>query len=238
MSEYAEVHFPESLRSPSFSHDSWHAEFHSPDSPVTQSFTLRNLWVRCVSLLSRSITWSFLNHLNLWSHQVSLVTLGMLSFTLLNVWVRWVPLSWISEFAKSPSWLLACLISLSWMSEYAEFYSPESLRSPSFSHDSWHAEFHSPDSPVTQSFTLRNLWVCCVSLLSPSVHVTFPIHLNLWGRQVSLMTLGMLSFTLLNVWVRRVSLPLSWISWVRWVSLRSQFQITWSFLFIWISEVV
>ncbi len=32
MSEYAEFYSPESLRSPSFSLDSWHAEFHSPES--------------------------------------------------------------------------------------------------------------------------------------------------------------------------------------------------------------
>ncbi len=172
MSEYAEFYSSESLRSPSFSHDSWHAEFHSPDSPVTQSFTLRNLWVRCVSLLSRS------DHVKFPKSPESLKSpsfsrdswhaefqspecMSTLSSTILN----------LSEFAKSPSWLLACLISLSWMSEYAEVHFPESLRSPSFSHDSWHAEFHSPDSLVMQSFTLQNLWVRCVSLLSRSDHV-------------------------------------------------------------------
>ncbi len=122
-----------------------------PDSPITQSFTLLNVWVRWVSLLSYSDHVEFPIHLNLWGRQVSLMTLG----------------------------LLACWVSLSWMSECAEFYSPESLSTLS-------------------------------SLISLSDHVKFHIHLNLWGGQVYLMTLGMLSFTLLNVWVRRILL--SWIS--------------------------
>jgi hypothetical protein len=156
---------PESLRSPSFSHDSWHAEFYFPEclsmlsfpfltvrsrdvsysleSLMSQSFSLAKFlswllacWVslsRCLSTQSfspswiswvnsvtpshRQITWSFLNHLNIWDRQVSLMTLGMLSFTLLNVRVRWVLLLWISEFAKFLSWLLACWFLLSWISE-------------------------------------------------------------------------------------------------------------------------
>jgi hypothetical protein len=38
----------ESLRSPSFSLDSWHAEFHSPECLSTLNFTLLNLIVRWV----------------------------------------------------------------------------------------------------------------------------------------------------------------------------------------------
>ncbi len=56
--------------------------------------------------------------------------------------------------------------SLSLMSEYAESYSPESLSSQSLSYDSWHPEFHSPECLSTQRFTLLNIWVCKVYLMT------------------------------------------------------------------------
>ncbi len=107
----------------------------------------------------------------------------MLSFSLLDVWVRWVLLSWISEVAKFLLWLLACWVSLSWMSEYAESYSSESLRAPSFSRDSWHAKFHSPKCMSKRCFTLLNLWVSKVYLMTPSLsHDSCGVSLSLMSE--------------------------------------------------------
>ncbi len=128
------------------------------------SLTLLNMWVRRVSLSWISEYAEFpCSH---WSREVSYSPESLRSpsffhdswlaeFTIPNVWVRWVLLSWISEFAKFLSWLLACWVSLSLMSEYAEFHSPEFLSLQRLSHDScWvslslmseYAEFHSPES--------------------------------------------------------------------------------------------
>jgi hypothetical protein len=156
MPEYAEFHPPESLSLQSLiswllacwvslSWMSEYAEFYSPESLSTL-----NPFSYC------RITWSLKNNLNLWDRQVSLLTLGMLSFTLL--WVCRVSLSWISEYAEFPFSY--------WSREVS--YSPESLRSPSFFHDCWHAEFHSLECLSTQSFTLLNLWVCKVYLMTPA----------------------------------------------------------------------
>jgi hypothetical protein len=140
-------------RGVSLSWISEYAEFPLSHSQITKSFIFT--WISDVA--------EFL------SCQVSLLSLGLVSFTRLNDWIRWILLYWVSEFAKFLYWLLACWVSLSWMSEYAESYSPESLRSQSFSYDSWHAEFHSPKCMSKRCFTLLNLWVSKVYLMTPSL---------------------------------------------------------------------
>ncbi len=178
------------------------------------SFTLLNVWVGWVSLswiseFAQFLSWLLACWVSLslmseyvkfytpesLSSQFSLMTLGLLSFTLLNVWIRWVLLLWISESAKSLLCFLACWVSLSWMFDYAEFHSPESLSSQSLSYDSWHAEFHSPECLNTLSFTLLNLWIRKVSY-----HDSW--HAELHSREC----LSTLSFTLLNL-LSKLSFP-------------------------------